>query len=249
MLIMGTDFDDTLYFHDGRGIRRKDVEAIRHFQKEGNLFGLCTGRSPSMMDSIREKTENRVQFDFTVFSNGACVVWKDQVIYKAVLDPHFILKMIEACPNAPIIIHHSSGLYSSVPVKVDAPCRVLTDGHELLEGDCYGISLDFHNPEAKKCIEKFKDTDQAVCVLNSRFCDFSPLGATKGHGLLVLAEKLGVPRVQTAAIGDSYNDESMLKDAGTGFTFADSPEEVREAADVLVDGIWEAIAWLHKENA
>lgn len=247
MIIMGTDFDDTLYFHDGRGIRTKDVEAIRQFQQEGNLFGLCTGRSTGMMDAIDEKTEGKVHFDFTVFSNGACIVYHDQILFEAGLDPPFIEEMIQTCPDAPIIIHHSSGLYTTVPMTLEAESRVLEDFSQLHEGVCYGLSLNFGNAAARACIERYQNTDQAVCAYNSRYCDFIPVEASKGKGLLIMADKLGVPRDNTAAIGDSFNDLSMLEDAACSFTFESSPEEVKAAADYLVDGAAEAIDILQQK--
>lgn len=247
MIIMGTDFDDTLYFHDGRGLRDKDAKAIEQFQQDGNLFGLCTGRSPGMMAAIDEKTQGKVRFDFTVFSNGACIVFHDQILFEAGLEPAFIEEMISTCPDAPIIIHHSSGLYTTKPMKLEAESRVLKDFSQLHEGVCYGLSLDFENAAARECIEKYKDTDQAVCAFNSRFCDFIPVDASKGKGLLIMADRMNIPYENTAAIGDSYNDLPMLQDAAHSFTFQSSPAEVRNCADELVDGVWEAISILEPD--
>ena len=42
MKMLASDYDGTLYFEFG--YRKTDLEAIRQFQKEGNLFGLCSGR-------------------------------------------------------------------------------------------------------------------------------------------------------------------------------------------------------------
>ena len=47
MRIFASDFDNTLHFvnEEGKGyFKKEDLEAIEKFQKEGNLFGLCTGR-------------------------------------------------------------------------------------------------------------------------------------------------------------------------------------------------------------
>ncbi|WP_305151900.1 HAD hydrolase family protein [uncultured Dubosiella sp.] len=39
---LASDYDGTLYFEDG--YKQEDLEAIRAFQKQGNMFGLCSGR-------------------------------------------------------------------------------------------------------------------------------------------------------------------------------------------------------------
>ena len=43
--LFASDFDNTLYFHDGSGFHEQDIRMIRAWQKAGNLFGICSGRS------------------------------------------------------------------------------------------------------------------------------------------------------------------------------------------------------------
>ena len=57
--------------------------------------------------------------------------------------------------------------------------------------------------------------------------------ANKGEALLRLAEHLGVDRTQTLAFGDGLNDISMIRWAGVGVAMANSPQEVRDAADFV----------------
>lgn len=48
MKLLASDFDGTLLLHPNRNdniILKNDKKAIKKFQKEGNLFGICTGRS------------------------------------------------------------------------------------------------------------------------------------------------------------------------------------------------------------
>ena len=46
MKVLASDFDLTLYVNDLE-IVKKNVEAIRRFMKQGNLFGIVTGRNYS----------------------------------------------------------------------------------------------------------------------------------------------------------------------------------------------------------
>ena len=47
MIIFASDFDNTLFYHQGENgySRKEDIEKIEQFQAVGNLFGLCTGRA------------------------------------------------------------------------------------------------------------------------------------------------------------------------------------------------------------
>lgn len=52
-------------------------------------------------------------------------------------------------------------------------------------------------------------------------------GADKGTALERVAEDAGVPREETLAIGDNWNDLSMLRAAGRGVLMANAPPELR----------------------
>lgn len=63
--------------------------------------------------------------------------------------------------------------------------------------------------------------------------EITPGNATKGEGLRFLAERLSIPRKAIMAIGDHYNDISMLKYAGLAIAMSDSPAEVQQIADFV----------------
>lgn len=67
------------------------------------------------------------------------------------------------------------------------------------------------------------------------FIDFE-IGADKAAGIRVAEAHLGLRRVDIIAIGDGHNDLEMLEDAGIGVAVAESPPEVREAAELIVPG-------------
>ena len=54
--------------------------------------------------------------------------------------------------------------------------------------------------------------------------------ATKGSGLMQLAEILGLEREQVMAFGDGGNDVTMLKSAGVGVAMGNACDEAKVAA-------------------
>ena len=52
--------------------------------------------------------------------------------------------------------------------------------------------------------------------------------ASKGEALRFIAEREGIPREQTMAIGDNWNDLGMLEAAGLGVVMANAARELRE---------------------
>jgi len=80
------------------------------------------------------------------------------------------------------------------------------------------------------------------------FFEVMPLEADKGLALARLAGMLGILREEVLAIGDSWNDEGMLRWAGVSVAMANGAEEVRRIANWVTtrghddDGVAEAIA-------
>jgi Cof subfamily protein (haloacid dehalogenase superfamily) len=78
------------------------------------------------------------------------------------------------------------------------------------------------------------------------FLEGLPLGVTKGTALSWLAERLGVERSETMAIGDSDNDEAMIQWAGMGVAMGNAFPNVKAIARYVAppvdeDGAAEAI--------
>ena len=75
-------------------------------------------------------------------------------------------------------------------------------------------------------------------------------GVDKGEALLTLADRLGIPRAQTLAVGDSENDRAMLEKAGVAAVMANGMEHIRRLADIVSendndhDGVAEIFARL-----
>jgi hydroxymethylpyrimidine pyrophosphatase-like HAD family hydrolase len=60
--------------------------------------------------------------------------------------------------------------------------------------------------------------------------DILPAGCSKGSALVRLAQKRGVKMEEVLAIGDNWNDVSMLEAAGRAVLMANSPEDLKERA-------------------
>ena len=75
--------------------------------------------------------------------------------------------------------------------------------------------------------------------LNVRNVDIVAAGCSKGTGAARARELFGIEKL--GGIGDSYNDLPLIENADVGFTFADAPPELKEAADEIVVSVSQAI--------
>jgi Cof subfamily protein (haloacid dehalogenase superfamily) len=63
------------------------------------------------------------------------------------------------------------------------------------------------------------------------------IGADKHSALRYVAQAHRLGAGQTVAIGDDVNDLTMIRGAGLGVAMAHAPDEVRAAADIVVDSL------------
>lgn len=63
--------------------------------------------------------------------------------------------------------------------------------------------------------------------------ELSSRKASKGQALKRLAKQLNIPLEETAAVGDSLNDKSMLEAAGKGVAMGNAREDIKSIADAV----------------
>lgn len=76
-------------------------------------------------------------------------------------------------------------------------------------------------------------SDLDVSYSSNRYIEFNHQGVNKGQGLKKLAELLHVDIKDTIAIGDNFNDLSMIKVAGLGVGVQNTVEEMKKNVILL----------------
>ncbi len=77
--------------------------------------------------------------------------------------------------------------------------------------------------------------DVDVSYSSNRYLEFNKQGVNKGAGLKKLAEILGVDIKDTIAIGDNFNDLTMIRDAGLGVGVANVVPDMRGECDYVCE--------------
>ncbi len=80
----------------------------------------------------------------------------------------------------------------------------------------------------------------------STYLELMSSNVSKISAIEVLCVKYGIQRSEVIAIGDNYNDISMIEFAGLGIAMGNAPDEVKQYADAITlsndeDGVAEAI--------
>lgn len=88
--------------------------------------------------------------------------------------------------------------------------------------------------EAQAALPRFRALEGVEVVQGSPDnIEVTYRGVDKGEALLALADRLGLPRAATLAVGDSENDRAMLEKAGTSAVMANGMAPIRAMADLV----------------
>ena len=258
-ILLCTDLDDTLLTTDKK-ISEENARAIEYFKSEGGFFTFATGRVPHgarlMLEFVKPNApmicfNGGAIYDF----NNDKILWSRNLDKDAVKVVEFVDKNI---PHAGIEICTAEKIYFS---KVNR----LVEEHKVWE-QLPDNDLDYRDVEEdwKKVILMVEENEiwhlRETLAKAPFFDDYSftqsspwyyellPKDASKGDGLLHLADLLGVDRKRTIGVGDNENDIMLVKMAGKGVAVANAVDEVKAVADfITVDHNSHAIAEVIKD--
>ena len=247
-----TDLDGTLLFakNGKREFREEDLEAIKNFQRNGNLVVVNSGRTVGW---LIEPLEAHVPWDYLIASSGALIAGRSNVLTDGieVIAGHPISRetieelIVRAGKNRSFTFQTMHHVYTMNSTKVYGLPTIPVEQFNDIPDAIYGISLHFESEEEAGNFADWFHKEQMkgiACYQNKEDIDMVAEGCSKGTGIEELREYLQISLEKCYAIGDSYNDIEMLKAMPHSFTFRGSAEKVRENASYLVDSVAEMIA-------
>ncbi len=118
--------------------------------------------------------------------------------------------------------------------------------------DLTGTGMDFYNilafsfdeDKLKRGKAHFKGTTDLTIVSSAKHnFELEHQNASKGIALNILASKLNIDLKDTAAVGDSYNDLSMLRVAGRSAAMGNAPDEIKKSChEVTLPNVEDGVA-------
>ncbi len=256
--LLVVDLDDTLLNED-LSVSKRNMDAIQKIREKGVMVTVATGRAtPSAL-----YYSDLLGLDLPVISyQGARVT--DKKSGKALYDNELHLDEIK-----PLIkVAEETGTHFNIfiddviyvekmtewakrykKLSNNVHMEVVGKLSEFIDrGVTKAIFIDHHDrlERIKPDVEQAADDNTNIFFSKPFFLECTNSNATKGAALKFLGEHLGVKREEMIAIGDTYNDISMIEYAGMGVCMANGPREVQELADFVTlsnteDGVAHAI--------
>lgn len=248
--IIACDLDETLISRD-RSISKENIEAIQRAKQAGVRFVPATGRG---YNSVRNELKTLGLYDLEneyviSYNGGAITENKDErvlhfqgITFKEAQDLY-----IRGLSYDHICIHiyttDQVWVRNFYPEEVEylacrQPCtEIFGDDIEFLKEKeiVKAIYMNTDYDYLKRIQSEITDLtmDLDVSFSSNRYMEFNRKGVSKGKGLHKLADLLGVDIRDTIAIGDNYNDLSMIKEAGLGVGVANTVEAMKKECDYI----------------
>ncbi len=246
-IVLLSDIDGTLATYE-RVILPENIKAIQYFIDNGGRFGVATGRTArSAQRMIRQLPVNCPCL--VVNGGGIYDPVSDSMLFSCYLD-HSAEKLFEpimkAVPDVGVEINND-GVLQCVKYSPRSYEHVMYELGEFTQYTFEDIPEDAKwckalftgTPEeidrVQACCQDLVQDDDPFYVIRSEptLFELLPKEATKGRGLVHLAEILDVPIKNMYAIGDYYNDLDMLLAAGCSAAVQGAPAEVIAATDYV----------------
>ena len=257
------DLDGTLT-NSKKEITARNRETLIRIQEQGVRLVLASGRPTyGIVPLANELRINEFGGFILSYNGGEIINWESkEMMYENVL-PNEVIPVLYECARtnhlsiltydgAEIVTENSQDPYVQKEaflnkMAVRETNDFLTDitlpvAKCLIVGDADQLALIGLEEHWKKRL------NGALDVFRSEpyFLELVPQGIDKALSLTVLLEATGVSREEVIAIGDGYNDLSMIKFAGMGIAMGNAQEPVKKAANEITlsndeDGVAVAI--------
>lgn len=265
--ILVLDLDGTLT-NSKKEITPRTLQALIDLQARGVKLVLASGRPTYGIAPLAEQLEMKRYGGFILSYNGGEIInWATgELMYKNLLPDSVLPALYEAAQQD----GHTILSYEDEYIVTEKPYNEYVDKEVFLNKMKLKLVKNFLEEIRRplpKCLivghaEQLARTEArlqrelegVISVYRSEpfFLELVPLGIDKARSLSVLLEELGMTREEMVAMGDGFNDQSMIEFAGMGVAMANAQEPVKQAADYVTlsndeDGVADAIEKLFCE--
>lgn len=195
MKVLGSDFDNTIFFLNDSIQTKKNIDAINKFREKGNIFCLITGRTfKETKDIIKELN---LSFDYLACADGAMIFNKDlECIKLNTLDQDVALKAIKI-------------------LKDNDYEPYIENGYEITDTvvDCIKISAEYSKDkeDAIRVAKILNDTLDVYAYASRVHVNVNNPRNHKRQAVIDLSKIINIPLDNFYVIGDSINDYEMIE--------------------------------------
>ena len=247
------DIDGTLLNSESAASER--TKSVLNKLKEQGINGyICTGRSRLSSKPVVDEV-NPCRYLITATGSDIYDLQEQKVIYQKLMNHKSVTKICEIVKKYDLSSWFQNG-YNSYTTKIEErnkKSELIPDDHSTFFRDhpvtqIVLLHKDLENMRrARKEILKCKGIEfvcQSETFINPNipyrpekhdaFLNITAKKQSKGNAVRTLCRKLKIRIRDVICVGDSANDTSMLKVAGTGVAMGNAPDNVKRYANLVI---------------
>jgi Cof subfamily protein (haloacid dehalogenase superfamily) len=243
------DLDDTL-LRDDHSISIRTKTTLMEAQEMGIKVVLASGRPTFGMKQIADELSLAKYGSYILSFNGGKIIncLTNEEMFSSTLSPEAVHRLYEISRREGVYIHTYVGdeiiteeenPYTTIESALTGlPIKVVNNFKEgvtvpVVKAIIVGAPENIKSIEPK--LQKELEADFSLMRSKPFFLECTEKGVTKGTSLNHLIQICGIKREEVIAIGDSYNDQEMIKFAGLGVAMGNAPNDIKNVADYITD--------------
>lgn len=218
-------------------------------QEQGLKVVLASGRPTYGIAPLANLLQlNKFEGYVLSYNGGEIIDWKTgNLLYKNLLDPKILPYLYQcACENNfAIVTYEGEYVLTEHPNDKYVLKEALLNVMKIKKVDNFIKAI--HHPIAKCLIvgeptrlailekKMYEQLHDQMGVFRSEpyFLELVPKGIDKAQSLSVLLKEIGITKEETIAVGDGFNDLSMIKYAGLGVAMSNAQDIVKDNANFI----------------
>ena len=247
--LLALDLDDTLLRSD-LTISYRTRNAIKRAESAGVTVVLASGRIPAAMEQFARLLGMHRRPGYLICNNGTMIQESHtgNIIHEVRLEAGTALIAFDLADaeGFPVQIYEDDIMYVSrrnefteYDQKLTGLRQVVVENFRaMVSGGCHKLLIP-GDPALltplEKLVRAYLGDDITLFTSKPYFLEILPSRTDKGSALAKIAGFLGVKREETLAIGDSMNDEAMLRWAGTSVAMANGDQRIKNIAALVTE--------------
>lgn len=248
--MIAVDLDGTLT-NSQKEISAHTRDALIDIQKKGMTVVLATGRPINGAVALSQELELDVYGGYILAFNGGLIqnCRTGEAVFQKEIPAEYIPQLGAASRKyqLPIVTYHGDDILTED--TMDKYVRLEAGINKMPVKEVHDFSTEINFP-VTKCLmvgdgwylEEIlpgmkKEFGGRLNIFRSEpyFMEITPLGVHKAAGLEALLKYIGISREEMIAVGDGYNDISMIEFAGLGVAMDNAQPDVKAVADIITD--------------
>ncbi len=243
------DLDDTL-LNDEHTLSKRNKEALMAAQELGVKVVLASGRPTFGMVSIAKDLQLDQYGSYILSFNGSKIInaKTNEEMFNSSISSEMAHRLYDLSRREGVailsykdesIIIEEPNEYADIEATITGLPMQIVDQFKATITEPVVKAMMLAHPDVLVDVEQtlVKEVGEEVSVFRSKpfFLEFTALNVTKGTSLHQLTQKLGIKAEEVIAIGDSYNDITMIEFAGLGVAMGNAPDAIKDIANHVTD--------------